>query len=273
MGAAGAGAGMGMGMGMQGSGGPGPGPGPMYGGNGPYGPAQGFQPSYLGPYGPSYGPGPFPGYTPNAPGGPAANSAQILGTTDVHMFDDNNENARNPYYKAMRDKARSEGDKMANCFSKSQESYKHGDGSLAKDLSMEGEQHKKNMEQLNTQAAEWIFAANNADSPPDTIDLHGLYVKEALAKVQEAVPRAQRQHFPRLRLIVGKGIHSQNHVAHLKPAVQDLLQKHNVTAFVDPHNQGVVIVQLQNPQNINPVAATRELARGATGNEQECVVM
>lgn len=173
---------------------------------------QGFQPSY----GPAY----------SAPGGPAANSAQILGANaNIHDFDDNNKNAQNPHYKALRSKAQSEGDKMAHCFEQSQQAYARGDGAGAKKLSQEGHQHKAAMERLNTEARQWIFAANNADSPPDTLDLHGLYVKEALIKVEEAIQKAQAQNYTELKLIVGKGLHSKDHVAHIKPAVERLLSR------------------------------------------------
>lgn len=69
-------------------------------------------------------------------------------------------------------------------------------------------------------------SANNAASPPGTIDLHGLYVKEAIEKVEEFISAEQRagQH-PELRVIVGKGIHSPGHVAKIKPAVEELMRK------------------------------------------------
>jgi DNA-nicking Smr family endonuclease len=66
---------------------------------------------------------------------------------------------------------------------------------------------------------------NNKQSPPGTIDLHGLYVKEAIERTEKAIADAQRQGTEELRVIVGKGIHSQGHVAKIKPAVQGLMQK------------------------------------------------
>jgi len=248
-------------------------------------PSQGYQPQAYTPQGhvpqayPPYGytgpagaPPPYPqGFQPGneAPGGPAANSAQILGTTDIHLFDDNNQNAQNPHYKELRNKARSEGDKMANAFKASKAAYAKGDGARAKELSNEGNMHKQNMEQLNREARLWIFAANNADSPPDTVDLHGLYVKEALAKAEEAVQKAQAQNFPQLKLIVGKGIHSRDHVAHVKPAVEDLLRKYHLNAHVDKHNAGIVVVNLQGSVGGGQANFTRDIAQQATGDEQE----
>ena len=66
---------------------------------------------------------------------------------------------------------------------------------------------------------------NNQDSPRGTIDLHGLYVKEAIERTEKAIAESQRQGMDELRVIVGKGIHSQGHVAKIKPAVQDLMRK------------------------------------------------
>ena len=66
---------------------------------------------------------------------------------------------------------------------------------------------------------------NNQHSPTGTIDLHGLYVKEAIEKTEEAIAAGQRGGQGELRVIVGKGIHSQGHVAKIKPAVQELMQK------------------------------------------------
>lgn len=221
-----------------------------------------------------YGYAPGYGYPPaGAPGGPAPNTAQILGTDAIHPFDDNNKNAQNPYYRDLRNRARSEGDRMANAFRASKDAYRHGDGARAKDLSIEGNMHQHQMEQLNAQAAEWIYAANNADSPPGTIDLHGLYVKEALAKAEQVIQLARAQQYPQLRIIVGKGIHSKDHVSHIKPAVERLVRNYNVAAHVDPHNTGVLIVDMFGPPGGSGADFTRDMARSATGNDQECVVM
>lgn len=115
---------------------------------------------------------------------------------------------------------------MAKAFDASKRAYASGDHARAKQLSDEGHQHQVQMEQLNAEARQWIFAANNADSPPDTVDLHGLYVKEALVKAEEAVQKAQALQCPQLKLIVGKGLHSRDHVTHIKPAVERLVKQY-----------------------------------------------
>lgn len=265
--------------------------GPPSGGYAPYGQPPYGQPPYgqppygYPPYGqPAYGYPPYgqppQGQAPyppppgqNAPGGPAKDSEKILGNSNVHEFDDNNKNAQNPHYKELRRQAQSEGSKMAHAFDASKKAYASGQGARAKQLSEEGHRHQAEMERLNAEARQWIFAANNADSPPDTLDLHGLYVKEALAKVEEAVQKAQQQNYPQLKLIVGKGIHSRDHVSHVKPAVQRLLSHYHLDAHVDPHNKGIVVVNLRGPMGGGSTDFTHAMARGASGNEHECIIM
>ena len=162
---------------------------------------------------------------------------------------------------------------MAHAFDASKKAYASGQGARAKELSEEGHRHQAEMERLNTEARQWIFAANNADSPPDTLDLHGLYVKEALSKVEEAVQKAQQQNYPQLKLIVGKGIHSRDHVSHVKPAVQRLLSHYHLDAHVDPDNAGIVVVNLRGPPGGGSTDFTHAMARGASGNEHECLIM
>ncbi|WRT69317.1 uncharacterized protein IL334_006301 [Kwoniella shivajii] len=155
-------------------------------------------------------------------------------------------NATNARYTELRDKARREGDEAHRCFAESQQAYQSGDGARAHELSLQGKNHQKRQDYLDDEAGAWIFNENNKQSPDDTIDLHGLYVKEAIERVESAITQAQRSgHSEELRVIVGKGIHSQGGRAKIKPAVEDLMRKYNLTAHVDPSNTGVLIVDLQ----------------------------
>lgn len=80
------------------------------------------------------------------------------------------------------------------------------------------------------------------DSAPHEVDLHGLYVKEAIACTDRAIQEAKRRGdsevhlivgalsasaFPLLRAfscLAGKGLHSRNG-AKIKPAIEDLMRK------------------------------------------------
>jgi len=172
----------------------------------------------------------------------------------------------------MRNQARSEGDLMAKCFDQSHKAYAQGDGNRAKQLSNEGHTHKANMERLNKQAADWIFMANNEDSPPGTVDLHGLYTSEALERTEQAVRQMQGQGRSEMRIIVGKGLHSKDHRQHIAPAVEKMMQDYRLEAHLDPRNAGVLVVNLHGSGQ-GGAGFTRDLAKQTTGNEDECVIM
>ncbi|KAF8417806.1 hypothetical protein L210DRAFT_3530445 [Boletus edulis BED1] len=145
---------------------------------------------------------------------------------------------------ALRAKANERGDLMAQCFQQSHEAYSQGDGARAKELSEQGKQHERTMVNLNAEASAWIFRQNNQDRKPGEVDLHGLYVKEAISYTEKSIQEAQQRGDAEIRLIVGRGLHSDGHVAKVKPAIEDLMRKRNMPTQVDPHNEGVLIAQL-----------------------------
>lgn len=56
------------------------------------------------------------------------------------------------------------------------------------------------------------------------IDLHGLYVKEALKKVEDHIKLCVARRIRRTDIIVGRGLHSPNATSRLRPAVLLLLE-------------------------------------------------
>jgi len=159
--------------------------------------------------------------------------------------DQNQTNPRDEDYGwALRAKANERGDLMARCFQQSHEAYGRGDGALAKELSEKGKQYERTVESLNAEASAWIFRRNNQDRKPGEVDLHGLYVKEAISYTEKSIQEARQRGDAEIRLIVGKGLHSEGHVAKVKPAIEDLMKKRNIPTQVDPHNEGVLIAQL-----------------------------
>jgi len=127
------------------------------------------------------------------------------------------------------------------------------------------------MEAYNKEASNWIFLANNKDNKPGEIDLHGLYVKEAIARTDVAIEEAKRRGDTELHLIVGKGLHSKSGAAKIKPAIEELMQKHRLQAELDAHNSGVLIVQIDSHRNrgFGPDEITRRLEREDGG----CTIM
>jgi len=133
---------------------------------------------------------------------------------------------------------------MARCFSESHEAYSRRDRAAAKDLSNQGKNHKQRMEQLNKEASNWIYLENNRDSKPGEIDLHGLYVKEAITYTDAALEEAKLRGDSEIRLIVGKGSHSEGGEAKVRPAIKGLMRKYKLAAEFDPSNSGVLVVEL-----------------------------
>ncbi|KAK0215952.1 hypothetical protein EDD85DRAFT_782291, partial [Armillaria nabsnona] len=158
--------------------------------------------------------------------------------------DDNQTDQSNEYYNDLRVRANKEGDEMARCFSESHEAYNRGDGAAAKDLSNQGKSHKQNMEQLHKEASKWIYLENNRDRNPGEIDLHGLYVKEAIAYTDAALAEAKLRGDSEIRLIVGKGSHSEGGIAKVRLAIEELMRKYQLVAELDSSNSGVLVVEL-----------------------------
>ncbi|PBK60957.1 DUF1771-domain-containing protein [Armillaria solidipes] len=189
----------------------------------------------------SYGSSP---HTPPSPHGPPKYE-------DVNQQDQPNE-----YYIGLRARANKEGDEMARCFDERHKANSRGDRAAAKVLSKQGKIHKQEMEQLNKEASDWIYLENNRDRKPGEIDLHGLYVKEAIARTYAALEEAKLRGDSEIRLIVGKGLHSEGGIAKVRPAIQELMRKYQLVAEFDPSNSGVLVVELN---GLTPIRHRRHL--------------
>jgi DNA-nicking Smr family endonuclease len=184
-------------------------------------------------------------------------------------------NAQNAHYVELRNKAIHEGDLMAKSFADSQRAFKSGDGSSAHDLSLQGKEHQRLKDLYNDQAASWIFQENNKIQPRGSIDLHGLYVQESIEFTERCIDESRQQGLQELRVIVGKGNHSPSHVAKLKPAITSLMKRKHLTAYLDPNNQGVLIVQLQQQGNSREMITEGDQLVRSIGQKEDggCVVM
>ncbi|KAG8991078.1 hypothetical protein FRB90_001471, partial [Tulasnella sp. 427] len=154
--------------------------------------------------------------------------------------------AGEPVHVRLRAEAKAQGDAMARCFRESQEAFRSGDGARAKELSELGKLHRAQMDELNKQASEWIFIENNISRgrPSNEVDLHGLYVKEAIERADRAIVEAQERGDRELRFIVGRGMHSRDSVGKLRAAIEALMLKYRLACHTDPRNVGVLIVRL-----------------------------
>ncbi|ORX56995.1 DUF1771-domain-containing protein [Hesseltinella vesiculosa] len=148
-----------------------------------------------------------------------------------------------PEYTRLRSMAHDEAEKRNACYDRSQAAYQQGDGARAKEESNQGHEHDRLMKQYNQQAADLAYNQKNAGRAPNEIDLHGLFVAEASDRVEEALQRCQREGYKDLTIIVGKGLHSPDHIAKLKPAITELVKKYQVRCEVGRPNPGCLYVE------------------------------
>lgn len=138
--------------------------------------------------------------------------------------------------------------KRGELLSQSQAAFQRGDKALAKQLSEQGKASGRLMEQCNAAAAELYFADNNRKHDQFTIDLHGLYVDEAVAKVEARISACQRAHQDYLVVIVGRGNHSKDHVQKLKPALERMVAEHRLRVIVDAPNTGCFTIMFNSSE-------------------------
>ncbi|CAH6723705.1 smr domain-containing protein [[Candida] jaroonii] len=149
-------------------------------------------------------------------------------------------------YKSLRQRAEQLYEKRNHLSQESQKAYKNGDGQKAHDLSEQAKKITDEAEYYNRQAAEYVFRENNADSAEDEIDLHGLFVKEAEYILQVRIVQFVKTHQSHLKVIVGKGLHSQGGIAKLKPAIDDMCDESRLKHHIDSKNTGVLVIDLKN---------------------------
>lgn len=130
----------------------------------------------------------------------------------------------------------------------SQIAYKSGNGKLAKDLSLQARALHQQVEAHNREAARLFFEANNEGKDEGTIDLHGLFVKEALQKLDVAASQAKKDKRRELVVIVGAGNHSEGGVQRIRPAVEKWCRDRG-HAFKEV-NQGCLRVYLKEQRKL-----------------------
>ncbi|KAL1942517.1 hypothetical protein VTO73DRAFT_6119 [Trametes versicolor] len=210
-----------------------------------------------------------PSQAPSHPASPPPSRPWSPGRPDPNQVNQHNE-----HYVDLRARANAAGDEMARSFEEAHQAYERGDGARAKELSNKGKAAQQEMERLNEQASEWIFRENNTDSQPGEVDLHGLYVKEAIRYTDRSIQEAQARGDSKIRFITGKGLHSSGGVAKLKPAIEELMQKHGLVAELDEHNAGVLIVNLDGQRSGNGrELRADDITRGLERKDDGCTIM
>ncbi|KAG2111271.1 uncharacterized protein F5147DRAFT_102068 [Suillus discolor] len=141
---------------------------------------------------------------------------------------------------SLRFKARDQRDRMKECFKQRREADKNG--GRAKKLSLRGEAYKDNMRRLDEAASMKIFEEHNQRLKFDTVDLHRLFVPEAKLYFDKAVQEVRNHGESSLCVIVGRGKHSKNNIARIKPAIQKHGKRLGLCVEVDRSDVGRLVV-------------------------------
>jgi DNA-nicking Smr family endonuclease len=75
------------------------------------------------------------------------------------------------------------------------------------------------------------------------IDLHGLYVNEAVFRAESELGKARVRGDTQVVFIVGRGLHSAGGVVKIRPAVEQLIEKHSLRCLPDQPHAGCLTVQ------------------------------
>ncbi|EIE22486.1 DUF1771-domain-containing protein [Coccomyxa subellipsoidea C-169] len=130
-------------------------------------------------------------------------------------------------------------------YQQSQDAFRSGRKAEAKALSNKGKAEAALMEKANRMASDAAFQGNNMGRDSATIDLHGLYVDEAVRRARECIVKARGEGKEYLVFIVGKGNHSAGGVQKLKPAIEKLAQEERLTCIPNKPHDGCVYVILE----------------------------
>eukprot|EP00918_Siedleckia_nematoides_P025367 GHVU01054769.1.p1 GENE.GHVU01054769.1~~GHVU01054769.1.p1 ORF type:complete len:241 (+),score=48.45 GHVU01054769.1:55-777(+) len=156
------------------------------------------------------------------------------------------EAARNPEYTSKQGKdLRVEAQKWASERSRLfEEAGKFFDSDKAKAAALrdEAKQAGLKMEEANKNAAKEIFCQNNPDiQGTGKVDLHGLFVEEAVAFTRVEVAAAKERNENQIEVMAGAGHHSKTS-ALIQPRIREVLQEMNAS-FSEP-SPGAFMVSL-----------------------------
>ncbi|KAL5531394.1 hypothetical protein ACEPAG_4271 [Sanghuangporus baumii] len=129
-------------------------------------------------------------------------------------------------------------------FEASKRAYKSNQKAEAKRLSDQGKLHDENARRYNALAAEEVFNSNNPRRQSSRCDLHGLHVDEALQYARNHLVACRASGTDKTMLIVGRGSHSQQGGARIKPAIMAMLSETGgIVAGVHEKNEGCIVVE------------------------------
>lgn len=148
----------------------------------------------------------------------------------------------------LRNEASTYHDRVVSCATESQRAYKGGDGQKAKAMSDEKKEWQAKQDGANQRAAQLILQPQRWQTSGE-LDLHGLYVEEALDATQDFLDHWSKKAGTRrtVQIITGAGHHSDDHKAAIRPKVASLLRKEGLQ-YESTHKDGAFEVHLKPSQ-------------------------
>jgi DNA-nicking Smr family endonuclease len=163
--------------------------------------------------------------------------------------------------KLLRHEARQLHFKAKEISTQSQNEYGYGCKSKAKTLSIQANDLYEQRNEKNSRAAELVFNYFNQGRPDNVIDLHRLYVKEALQYLQQKLSKCRANNILLLEVITGEGYHSSDNVAIIKPEIVRFAHENHLIATV---NIGHVMIDL---------AAKSSLKTTSHQKTNQCIIL
>ncbi|KAH9083558.1 hypothetical protein EDB83DRAFT_2329933 [Lactarius deliciosus] len=133
---------------------------------------------------------------------------------------------------------------MAEAYSRAKSAQGMGDHRAAQEHTQQGDAHKSEMEVRDWYASEIVFSENNKNRRDAMIDLHGLYLTEAVEFADDLLLYIKSRGDEAAHFLVGEGLRSGADSAKIRPALEDLFTKRGLDYSLDPRNAGVLVVRL-----------------------------
>jgi DNA-nicking Smr family endonuclease len=128
----------------------------------------------------------------------------------------------------------------------SRQAYDRGLSKQAKEYKNSRNAHQNAMEQANKRAEKAIFNyLNTSNSLKKQIDLHGLHIKEALARLEKYIQNMKCNGFDQIFIVVGQGFHSVSGPK-LKPAVINYAEQRQIPCNFESNNPGCIVMDITN---------------------------
>jgi len=143
----------------------------------------------------------------------------------------------------LREQARIRARMMKEACDLARSARKRGDHTAERRHNHEALAHEITMKHLNQAAAKLIFEEKNRLHPEGTVDLHGLYVEEAVEYAKQELQSASRRSNRVVHFIVGKGLHAKDGKVKIRPALELLCRERSLPYHLDSRNAGVLVVQ------------------------------